>query len=257
MPLDPEAAEYLGINPLTADATEISEDEFVSRVRESRELPENIRRSLSAQETSDLIRKIVRTHTLTPDQLRQLVSVIREVFFGNESAGMIKSLLEQKLALEPPRAQSIAREITNKLITPNYFQIAQVYEKKHGRPTTGTATARGALMSGAAGSGQTLSATGNGQSAVGTTSSTDKPPRVVDLRNGGMPNQLPPAPTDAGDVGGRVSIVGDERQTAPPTPPSPKPTLSPPSPPPFQRPAGGGEHGPVPLTRGEGTGDRV
>lgn len=273
MPLTADAQEYLDFSPLSADLDRIPDEELLARVKRARSLPENVRRVLLSVETSEYMKNFGTRQRLTREQVQELAEVLGKVFLGEESAGMIAQRARERLGVPAARAAGLAQELTQKFITPNYFQIAQVYERKHGkeegkRPTS-NGFAAGDADGGLNGETTTTAVTAPRESRESppsetpppTTTPRAAPPRIVDLRNGAIPSRLPPPPALPAPP-------------PPPRPPPPKPAPLPPNagpsaddlldnlgkrptpPPPAPRspeggvgfvpPPGGGTHGPLP-----------
>lgn len=233
-------------------------------------LPENLRRTLLEAATAHRLWILgLREHRLSVEQVRELARILREILLGDTSAGRLAVTLEQRLRVPSEKAQLLSARVAKEFITPNYFQIAQVYEKKHGRQAAGPEAVKPPVP----------------PPPAPAVSQPGPPPRVVDLRNGAIPSRLPPPPAIA-PPGGATAGKPPESPPLPPStpsvppppprevlngakwgpPPPAKPSLPPgpsaddlldnlgkrpaPAPAPFERPPGGGTHGPLPTTPG-------
>lgn len=232
----PEALLYLWTCPGTAEYGYVTGDEFGKYIGMTKTLPENIRRLLVSEDSALKIRKLaIGKHQLSLEQTQNIARIMGQILRGQESAVRLRPLLGQHVEAPPPLLDDLAQTLTKEFITPNYFQIAQVYEKKHPKII------------------------GSWQPANGV------PPRVVDLRNGAIPSRLPPSPpptprSPRDEVGPVPRSLGEVGPTPKPPPPPPPPPQSEPTPPPPLRNGGpsaddllhklgrpgGGTHGPLP-----------
>jgi len=115
---------FLKANPIGVDPNIISPEAMS-------ELPENIKKTLWADSTSSLIYLSGDENNLTEDQISNIARIIREIALGNITSGNLTQELKNKLGTTDAIAQNIASKLTKELIAPNYFQISQLYERKH------------------------------------------------------------------------------------------------------------------------------
>lgn len=265
--LPAETLLYLWTCPGTADFGYISPQEFGEKVGTTKTLPENIRRALVSEGSAERVQKLVLwKHRLPLGEAQTVARILGTILRGEDSPANLRLLLEQGVQVAPKILDDLSQDLTEAFITPNYFQIAQVYEKRHKRAgdrALGTAVPSGPSP------------------APRPIPPARTPPRVVDLRNGAIPPRLPPSPAPAprpvprspeGEVGSPAGAVGSPGgevgpapkplpPSPPPPPPPPPPTAPvPPSPPPPPRNGGpsaddllqklgrpgGGTHGPLP-----------
>lgn len=205
--LTADALLYLWTAPGTADLGYVTPEEFGHRIGATKDLPENIRRILVGQSSADRIQALViRKHRLTVDQAQTVARTIGRVLRGEESPVNFRSLLTKEIEAAPDVVDDIVQVLTAEFITPNYFQINQVYEKKH--KTTGS---RELGIRSKEPHFAEASRDGQGVGTTGETPGTPTPPaapsraalapptrpaspNVVDLRNGSIPSRLPPSP---------------------------------------------------------------
>lgn len=270
--LSQEELAYLEVSPLTSDVGSSPREVLLARMDLVKELPRNIQNILESEETAAFLRSLVEQQTrLTREQTRRVADLLRSILLGERSAVSLREELQRTVGIVDEQAEKLARTLTEKFVTPNYFQIAQVYEKKHKgegvtartTPQRGTATAAPPPMATAPPPKPPLPIEPPRPPAAA-------PPRVVDLRNGTIPSRLPATPpplTSGGFPAPRRTTdeppTTPSRPAAPPPPPSreaPSPdallkTLekraAPPSqpsppPPPLVRPSETGSHGPLP-----------
>ncbi|MDO8511848.1 MAG: hypothetical protein Q7S57_01130 [bacterium] len=115
---------FLKANPIGVDPNIINPDVMS-------DLPENVRQTLWAETTSSLIYLLGDENGLSEDQISDIARTIREIALGNITSGNLTQELKNKLGTTDAIAQNIASKLTKELIAPNYFQISQLYEKKH------------------------------------------------------------------------------------------------------------------------------
>ncbi|TSC64345.1 MAG: hypothetical protein G01um1014106_157 [Parcubacteria group bacterium Gr01-1014_106] len=253
---------YLWTSPATADFGLISPEEFGDRVASAKLLPENLRRALTDEESARKIQILtLRKHQLSIEEAQSVARIVGKILRGDESAANLRTLLQQQIQTSDTILDNVTQEVTKGFVTPNYFQIAQVYEKKHPTSPRQAAGLRGAGRE--QGAETRYEATGNRKQETGTTQSADgirqprmdterpsvappavtpmppraapfdtaqgKPPRVIDLRNGGVPSRLPPPATPLPRTKDNVPTP-PTHPSAPPVPPGvPLERLTPPS----------------------------
>ncbi len=222
MALTEDASEYLDTNPLTADLVDISEDEFVERMRRVHTFPENLRRLLISSEIPDWIQVLAKKHGLSVEQMKSLSSLLRETLSGERSAATLPQDIATRLALLPAVSQQITQEATRIFIAPNYFQISQLYEKnqrrQRGSPEVGSTALRPQTPPG---------------EGPPVPSAPPSPPLLDSPDPGG---QAPAQPRPALPVPRPQNVV-DLRNTPPPTRPPSPPTRLPPISSPSSRPS--------------------
>lgn len=219
MPFTDEAREYFDFSPLSADAADLTPETFRTRVSFVRALPENLRRTLIGAHTVERIAGIARMHRLSREQARGISAALGRILRGEERAGSLAELLRQGVDAPHGALEDVARTLTAEFITPNYFQITQVYEKRN------KSAGQAPLRQGSAGQGRQ-----QGTAAPAT--------HVVDLRNGAIPSRLPPLalPLRASRFAGQARSP-DESGVGPAKPVVPAPPST--SPPPQRQPTPG------------------
>ncbi len=209
-------------------------------------LPANLQRLLKAEETAQRLWDVaVNEHRLGRKPIEEIARVLRDIILGEASAARLQALLQERVGLASEQTLRLTSRLSREFITPNYFQIAQVYEKKHGKGV------------GSRGSG--VGTKPPTPPATPPLPTTTTPPRVVDLRNGAIPSRLPPPPPVA-PLGAEwgpppVAPLGAEWGPPPLAPggaPAGKPPPSPPLAPP---PRGGGTPAPPPPPGGGESGE--
>ena len=129
-----ESLIYLSASPYGVDIGTLPKEEVQQRVVYYRSLPENIRRVLFDEKTALRIYTIaVRQHQLSQAQTQDLARILRDVLTGTESPASVTTLVQQRVGVEPPTAQRISDALVREFITPNYFQISQLYERNQGK----------------------------------------------------------------------------------------------------------------------------
>lgn len=115
---------FLNANPIGVDPNIINPAQAV-------ELPENIRKVLWDDKTSSLIYLTCDKHGLSDEQISDVARVVREIALGNINPSEFFLTIKSRLETTDAISQDISAQLTTKLIAPNYFQISQLYEKKH------------------------------------------------------------------------------------------------------------------------------
>jgi hypothetical protein len=95
------------------------------------QLPENIKAKLADTKTSALIYLLGNENGLNEDQISDIARTVREIALGNLNPAELTSSLKNKLGTTDVIAQKIASKLTSEIIAPNYFQISQLYKRKH------------------------------------------------------------------------------------------------------------------------------
>lgn len=258
--LSQEEIDYLETSPLTSDIGESPREILVARLERTRELPRNIQNIAESIEVATTIRQLCEEKLhLNRVQTRSVASLLREVLLGERSASSFAPDVERRTGLPPDRSRELVQPLVERFITPNYFQIAQVYEKKHGKGTP--LRPQGFPLRPLGFAGQVAGQVG--QQATGSAPPPAVPPRVVDLRNGPIPSRLPPpaapltppppprqpptkpelpSPPRTGPSADDLLDNLGKRPAPPPAPRSPEGGVG------FARPPGGGTHGPLPQS---------
>lgn len=115
---------FIKANPIGVDPNIVSPEVITN-------LPENVRKTLWDENTSSLIYLLGDENGLNEDQISDVARIIREIALGNLNSANLTEALKNKLGITDIIAQKIASKLTAELIAPNYFQISQLYEKKH------------------------------------------------------------------------------------------------------------------------------
>jgi hypothetical protein len=122
-------AMYTTSSPFFVD---IGSDENSSIAARFDHLPQNIHEILMSEDTAGFIWNLaVVKNSLSAEQVRSLAHVVRDTIIGEISASKLSQEISQKLDVTGPVTTNLTKEITQKLIAPNYFQISQLYEKAH------------------------------------------------------------------------------------------------------------------------------
>lgn len=220
MPLTQEATDYFDTSPMSADALALGPQAFWKRIEETRALPENLRRALIAEETSVWIRDtVVKRHRLQPEDARALADALGRVLRGEEGAANFAGLVQRRISAPPAALQEIVRSVTERFITPNYFQINQVYEKKHKAQAVGM---RYEAVGTADEATRTPEPPAPSRAALAPPARPASP-NVVDLRNGAIPSRLPPSPPRVAPAPAGAEWGPPLAPTGPKTPPSLRP----------------------------------
>ncbi|TSC72316.1 MAG: formin-like protein 20-like [Parcubacteria group bacterium Gr01-1014_38] len=174
-------------------------------------LPENLRQLLTAKETAQHLWTIGTSEfRLSLDQIREISRMLRDILLGEMSARELSQAIQRRAGTSPETAHALGARLTKEFITAHYFQIAQVYEKKHGRQ--------------AVGSGHPTPPTGlrGTEQAVGMTTdeATGAPLRPLDFA--GQGSEPHSAEATRGGQAARVDVT-------PPAPAAPPPATPPPA----------------------------
>lgn len=278
--LTQDAIDYLETSPLTADIGETPDEEISARLEYVKTLPDNLQDLLQSEDAATALRQITENQMrLNRDQTRHAAGVLRAILLGERSAATFQQDLQNAAELTETQTLQLSKALTQRFITPHYFQIARLYEKKHGRQAVGSRQeAVGTDITPPPAPPPTLSP------SISPTPARTPPPRVVDLRNGAIPSRLPPPPREApppggaewgpppvapreGAIGGRPLVAPEGAEggpsSKPSVPPGPSaedlldnlgkrpalpPTPEPPSAPMLPTRPPGGTHGPLPIS---------
>ncbi len=174
---------FLNANPIGVDAgtdSEITKEDLGM-------IPENIRSLLWDDKTSAKIYLLCRSFNLSDDNTRQVARIVREITAGDRNARELRETLQNILGTPEIITQKLVQKLTEEFISPNYFQISRLFDKKHG---TQPEPARF--------SGRPLETLNKESESPESDSSytINKPSKnIVDLRKKGEdPNGLPPTP---------------------------------------------------------------
>jgi hypothetical protein len=115
---------FLKANPIGVDPNIISPEAMA-------ELPENVRKALWADSTSSLIYLLGYENGLDEEKISDIARIVRQIALGEISSAELTKTLCEKLGISNAVAQKISSKLTTNIIAPNYFQISQLYEKKH------------------------------------------------------------------------------------------------------------------------------
>jgi hypothetical protein len=126
-------AMFMSASPFFVD---IGENEKSTISERFDHLPQNIHDLMSSEKTAAIIWNVaVVANGLSVDQVKSLAHLTREALTGDQSAANFFALVKERLGVEDAVANSIVKEISSKLIAPNYFQISQLFEKNHSKNT--------------------------------------------------------------------------------------------------------------------------
>lgn len=178
---------FLKANPIGVDPNILNPEELA-------QLPENVKKTLWDEKTSALIYLLGNQNGLKEDKISEIARIIRQIALGETSAGQLTETLKNKLGVSENIAQAISSKLAKEIIAPNYFQISQLYDKKHvsGPQKTAQKTLTGRPL-------ETL-AKNKPEENNTTVSKTNPSKNVIDLRKTGShgilppPLKLPPAP---------------------------------------------------------------
>lgn len=115
---------FLKASPIGVDPNIISPQTLAT-------MPENVKQTIWADSTSSLIYLLGDENGLNEDQISDIARVVRDIALGNLNSATLTETLKNKLGTTDAIAQKIAAKLTAELIAPNYFQISQLYERKH------------------------------------------------------------------------------------------------------------------------------
>lgn len=216
MPESPDPTErlamFLAASPFFIDLESRQSTEGITERIDS--LPQNIQNVLTAETTAAAIwNLIIVKHALSTDQVKETARVVRDILIGRESAASIRALVRERVGVEPPIADDIVRVLTAQVISPNYFQISQLYERNQRKQ--GVTAAGGGARPTSSGPRDDRRAPEREQEPPEIPPGEDprppvspsRPKNVVDLRGGaplgGDPRRggLPPSPPPAPDPG--------------------------------------------------------
>lgn len=196
---------FLKANPIGVDPNIVSPEAMA-------DLPENVRKTLWADTTSALIYLLGYENSLDEEKISDIARIVRQIALGEISSAELTKTLCAKLGISDIVAQKISSKLTTEIIAPNYFQISQLYEKKHKTAPEPTPQASPT---------QPKSLSGRPLESMTTKTAEEKAPsslndwaeieedkdaprvienkpskNVVDLRsaNNPLPSKLPPAP---------------------------------------------------------------
>ena len=196
---------FLKANPIGVDPNIISPEAMA-------DLPENVRRTLWADSTSSLIYLLGDENGLDEEKISDIARIVRQIALGEISSAELTKTLCAKLGVSDIIAQKISSKLTTEIIAPNYFQISQLYEKKHRATPTQASQAPSTQSKPLSGRPlESMTPQAEGEKAPSTLSDwaeleedknapkiiENKPSKnVVDLRsnNNPLPSKLPPAP---------------------------------------------------------------
>jgi len=196
---------FLKANPIGVDPNIVSPEAIA-------ELPENVRKTLWADTTSSLIYLLGYENGLDEAKISDIARIVRQIALGEINSSELTKTLSNKLGVTDATAQQISSKITTKIIAPNYFQISQLYEKKHGTKPVQAPQATTAQPKSLSGrplesmtpktarekAPSTLSDWAELEEDKDAPKITENKPskNVVDLRsnNNPLPSKLPPAP---------------------------------------------------------------
>lgn len=227
-PVDQEQlsfALFILASPVGVDITRLTPEDHES----IRSLPENLRRLLWSEKTSGNLYVMGSESGLADEQISGLARIFRDIVLGDIGASGLEETISTRLGLSEEKARRLATRLNKEFIAPNYFQIAQVYEKKRGPKSASDREQEARTMDTPA---SDFSSTPRANptkppSPASTsplpspTTSRPAPPRVIDLRSSSIPSRLPPPPAP---LPGTKDIAP---RPAPTSPPPPKPAVPP------------------------------
>jgi len=196
---------FMKANPIGVDPNIVSPEAIA-------DLPENVRRTLWADTTSSLIYLLGYENGIDEAGISDIARIVRQIALGEINSAELTKTLSSKLGISDIVAQKISSKLTTQIIAPNYFQISQLYEKKHRaaqKQAPQTATTQPKSLSGRPLESMTTQTTrkkapSNLNDWAELEEDKDAPritenkpsKNVVDLRSasGSLPSKLPPAP---------------------------------------------------------------
>ena len=208
--LDPETrlAMFMASSPFYVDLDDPAGKDTIADRFDA--LPQNIQNVLLAEGTAAKIWNLaVVKHGLSVDEVKQIARTIRDILMGRLSAATLRTTMRERLGAAAAVTDDVVRVLTQDLISPNYFQISQLYER--GQRKQGMAPGRPLESLGPR---DDRPSPARREPAPQAAPSSPQPKNVVDLRGG---------------FGESPSTSGQEPSSLPPTPPQPPPTPPPPS----------------------------
>lgn len=143
-------------------------------------LPQNIQDLLISEDTAKLIWNLcVVDNGLTVDQVKTVAHAVREVLSGDQSAADLRKIIGERLGESQTVTDNIVKTLTQKLISPNYFQISQVWNRRRTKSLAGKPL-------------ETLGPKDNGEAPQ--TPSPKPSANVVNLKNKNVGSLPPPPP---------------------------------------------------------------
>ena len=193
---------FLKANPIGVDPNIVGPADMA-------ELPENVRKTLWADSTSSLIYLLGYENGLDEEKISDIARIVRQIALGEINSAELTKTLRDRLGVTDIVAQKMSSKLTTEIIAPNYFQISQLYDKKHRatpKPTVPTSPVQQKTLSGRPLESMTpkekapssLSEWAQLEEDKNAPKIVDNKPskNVVDLRNNlaPTPSKLPPAP---------------------------------------------------------------
>ncbi len=127
---------FLNASPMGVD----SEKDGSPTAEEIAELPENVHAMLSDNKTAAFIYLTGKNNNLDDSQITDLARIIKEIGFGKADPAKITDMISERLGLDKEVAQKISATLTKTLISPNYFQIVHMLNRKKTQNSNKTKT---------------------------------------------------------------------------------------------------------------------
>lgn len=167
--------DYLELAPLSTDMETISEQQFAELTKRADELPDNIRDTLTAEETATSLLNIEQEHSLEREKTRAISKALREVLMGDIAARDLRSRVRKIVLTSPEVADKIVTKLTKEIVTPVYFELQKNRPTPPPQPRTATK----------------LPSEEKENTPHPPTPHRKSPPNLVDLRN--TKNDTPPS----------------------------------------------------------------
>lgn len=115
---------FIKANPIGVDPNIVGPKDIA-------QLPENVKTKLMDEKTSALIYLLGSENGLDEDKISDIARIVRDIALGDTRSADLTKILRDRLGVDENIAQTISSKLTSEIIAPNYFQISQLYERKH------------------------------------------------------------------------------------------------------------------------------
>lgn len=130
--------DYLELAPLSTDMENLSEQQFTELTKRADELPDNIRDTLTAEETAGSLLSIEQEHSLEREKTRAVSKALREVLMGDIAARDLRNRVRKIILTSPEVADKIVTKLTKEIVTPVYFELQKNRPASPPQPRTAT-----------------------------------------------------------------------------------------------------------------------